>query len=213
MTTANKITLCRILLVPFFIATVIYYVRTGLEQYRWMAIACFGLAAISDGIDGFVARHFHQQSELGAVLDPLADKLLILSGVVLLSFPHEPHLRSIPVWLTVTILSRDTLLLLGFALIHLFAGGMKVRPAFSSKIATVLQMAAVLWPLFKLEQFFRPGAQWHFWICLAAAVFTAVSGLIYGFGGVRLLAKHPASLPINATSAVDERKPGKSSLP
>jgi cardiolipin synthase (CMP-forming) len=196
MTTANRITISRILLVPFFIATVIYYVKTGLEHYRWMAIGCFGLAAVSDGIDGFIARHFNQRSELGAVLDPLADKLLILSGVVLLSLHNEPRLQSIPIWLTVTVLSRDALLLLGFGLVHVVAGGMKVRPHFTSKVATVLQMAAVLWTLFKLDQLFTGGGRWHTGICLAAAALTGISGLIYIFRGMRFLAKHPASSPI-----------------
>jgi CDP-diacylglycerol--glycerol-3-phosphate 3-phosphatidyltransferase len=195
MTTANKVTISRILLVPFFVVSVIYYVNSGVEWYRWLAISCFGVAAVSDGIDGFIARHFNQRSELGAVLDPLADKLLLVSGVVLLSLHNEPHLHPIPIWLTVTILSRDVLLLLGFALIHFVAGGMKIRPHFTSKIATVLQMAAVLWALFKLDQFLKPGASWHYGICVAAAALTGVSGLIYLFEGMRLLAKHPASSP------------------
>src|SRR4051812_31045423 len=79
MTAANKVTISRILLVPFFVVSVIYYVNTGVEWYRWLAISCFGVAAVSDGIDGFIARHFNQRSELGAVLDPLADKLLLVS--------------------------------------------------------------------------------------------------------------------------------------
>lgn len=195
MTTANKVTICRILLTPFFIVALIYYVKTGTEWYRWAAISCFGVAAVSDGIDGFIARHFNQRSELGAVLDPLADKLLLVSGVVLLSLHNEPHLRPIPIWLTVTILSRDVLLLLGFALIHFVVGGMKIRPHFTSKIATVLQMAAVLWALFKLDEFLKLGAQWHYGICVAAALLTGVSGLIYLFAGMRLLAKHPSSSP------------------
>jgi cardiolipin synthase len=198
MTTANKVTICRILLVPFFIATVIYYVRTGLEHYRWMAVGCFGLAAVSDGIDGFIARHFNQRSELGAVLDPLADKLLILSGIVLLSLRNAPHLNPIPLWLTVTILSRDGLLVLGFVLIHFVAGGMKIRPHFTSKVATVLQMAAVLWTLFRFDVLLPGGDAWHTRICVAAAVLTGFSGLIYVLAGVRLLAKHPSSSPIRA---------------
>jgi cardiolipin synthase (CMP-forming) len=195
MTTANKVTISRILLVPFFIVAVIYYVNTGAEMYRWLAIACFGVAALSDGIDGFIARHFNQRSELGAVLDPLADKLLLVSGVVLLSLHNEPHLQPIPIWLTVTILSRDVLLLLGFALIHFVAGGMKIRPHVTSKIATVLQMSAVLWALFKLDRLIPRGTQWHYGICIAAALLTGVSGLIYLFDGMRLLAKHPSSSP------------------
>jgi cardiolipin synthase (CMP-forming) len=195
MTTANKVTISRILLVPFFIVAVLYYVSTGVEMYRWLAIACFGVAALSDGIDGFIARHFNQRSELGAVLDPLADKLLLVSGVVLLSLHNEPHLQPIPIWLTVTILSRDVLLLLGFALIHFVAGGMKIRPHFTSKTATVLQMIAVLWALFKLDRLIPGGAQWHYGISIAAALLTGVSGLIYLFDGMRLLAKHPSSAP------------------
>jgi CDP-diacylglycerol--glycerol-3-phosphate 3-phosphatidyltransferase len=190
MTTANKVTISRILLVPFFIAAVIYYVKTGAEHYRWMAIACFGLAAISDGIDGFIARHFKQRSELGAVLDPLADKLLLVSGIVLLSLHNEPFLKPIPIWLTVTILSRDVLVLIGLAVIHFVVGKVRVKPHLIGKGATVLQMAAVLWALFKFE----PAAALY-WICVGAAVLTGISGLIYVFDGMRQLATHPASSP------------------
>jgi len=187
MTMANKVTICRILLVPFFFVAVIYYVKTGVEFYRWFAISCFGVAAISDGIDGFIARHFNQWSELGTVLDPLADKLLLVSGILLLSWHNEPYLRPIPVWLTVTVLSRDVILLFGYAVIHFLAGGMSVKPLLISKAATVLQMAAVLWTLFKFD------AHAHYWICVVAAVLTGLSGIIYIFAGMRLLAKHPSS--------------------
>ena len=189
MTTANKVTICRILFVPFFIIAAIYYVNTGIELYRWFAISCFGLAAISDGIDGFIARHFNQRSELGAVLDPLADKLLLVSGIVLLSLHNEPYLQPIPIWLTVTILSRDVLLLIGLVVIHFVVGKVKVKPHLIGKAATVLQMTAVLWALFKL----RDGAL--YWICVGAAAFTGISGLIYVFEGMRQLATHPASSP------------------
>ena len=189
MTTANKVTICRILFVPFFIIAAIYYVNTGIEFYRWFAISCFGLAAISDGIDGFIARHFNQRSELGAVLDPLADKLLLVSGIVLLSLHNEPYLQAIPIWLTVTILSRDVLLLIGLVVIHFVVGKVKVKPHLIGKAATVLQMAAVLWALFKL----RDGAL--YWICVSATAFTGISGLIYVFEGMRQLATHPASSP------------------
>ena len=187
MTTANKVTIGRIFLVPFFIASVIYYVRTGLEWYRWSAIGCFAVAAIRDGIDGFIARHFNQRSELGTILDPLADKLLLVSGIVLLSFPNGGRLPEIPLWLTVLILSRDVLLLIGYWVIHFLAGGMKVKPHFLGKVATVLQMAAVLWALFKWD------TQWHSGICLGAAALTTASGLVYLFDWMRAVAKHPSS--------------------
>ena len=144
MTTANKITILRVLLVPFFIVQVLYYVNTGNEWYRWSAVLCFAIAAISDGVDGYIARRYNQASELGQILDPLADKLLLVSGIVLLSLKNEPYLQRIPIWLTVTVLSRDALLMLGLAVIHYVCGKMTVRPIMISKIATVLQMITVL---------------------------------------------------------------------
>ncbi len=204
MTTANKVTISRILLVPFFIMAVIYYVKTGIEFHRWFAIACFGLAAISDGVDGFIARHFNQRSELGTVLDPLADKLLLVSGIVLLALHNEPYLPPIPIWLTVTAISRDVILLVGYAVVHFIAGGMSIKPHITSKAATVLQMAAVLWALFKLN----PTA--HYWICIGAAVLTGISGLIYIFDGMRLLAKHPSSSAAKNTKTARDSNPAGS---
>src|SRR6185436_19174730 len=111
MTTANKVTILRMLLIPFFVVEVLYYVRTGNENYRLAAILCFAVAAILDGVDGYIARHYNQWSELGTILDPLADKLLLVSGIVLLSFDHAPYFDQIPLWLTGTIIGRDILIL------------------------------------------------------------------------------------------------------
>src|SRR5690606_230742 len=97
MTTANKITIFRILLIPFFISQVLYYARTGEELHRLLAILCFAAAAISDGVDGYLARHYNQASELGKMLDPLADKLLLVSGLILLSLDNTPHLPQVPI--------------------------------------------------------------------------------------------------------------------
>src|SRR6266850_6286636 len=121
MTTANKITILRILLVPFFIAQVLYYVGSGNELYRLLAILSFAIAAISDGVDGYIARRYNQRSELGAILDPLADKLLLVSGIVLVSLHSPPNLKIIPIplWVTATILSRDALLLIGMVVIQM----------------------------------------------------------------------------------------------
>ena len=113
MTTANKITILRILLIPFFVVEILYYVETGNEVHRLVGLLAFAVAAILDGVDGYVARHYHQQSELGTVLDPLADKLLLVSGIVVLSFDHAPRLGQIPLWLTGIIIGRDLLLGIG----------------------------------------------------------------------------------------------------
>jgi cardiolipin synthase (CMP-forming) len=187
MTTANKVTICRILLIPFFVISVLYYVKSGLEFYRWLALACFASASLSDALDGFLARHFNQRSELGAVLDPLADKLLLLTGIILLSLRHEPHLPPIPMWLTVTVLSRDALIIIGIVIIYFFVGRVEGKPSFIGKSATVLQMVAVLWVLFKWN------TEALFWICVSAALFTGISGLLYVFDGMRLLSVHPSS--------------------
>src|SRR4051794_6943374 len=112
MTTANKVTIFRILLIPFFVAEVLYYQSSGSEVHRFFAMLAFAVAAVCDGIDGYIARRYNQKSELGAILDPLADKLLLLSSIILFSL-NRPYLRSIPTWLTVTIIGRDLLILIG----------------------------------------------------------------------------------------------------
>jgi CDP-diacylglycerol--glycerol-3-phosphate 3-phosphatidyltransferase len=136
MTTANKITIFRILLVPVFAYAILTYRDSGQEGHRWLALGAFALAAILDGVDGFIARHFHQKSELGAVLDPTADKLLLASGVVLLSL-DQIHLTRLPLWLILVIISRDTILLLGLIIVHITVGRCVVRPRWTGKVATV----------------------------------------------------------------------------
>src|ERR1041385_2882524 len=149
MTTANKITILRILLIPFFVVEVLYYVKEGHELHRTLALLSFAVAAICDGVDGYIARRYNQRSELGAILDPLADKLLLVSGIVLLSFDHGPYLQTIPLWLTGTIIGRDILLLVGLILIQMMVGKVAVRPRVLGKIATVLQMIVLVWILLK----------------------------------------------------------------
>src|SRR6516162_7281471 len=152
MTTANKITIFRILLIPFFVVEVLYYVKTGNELHRLLSILSFAIAAICDGVDGYIARRYNQRSELGAMLDPLADKLLLVSGIILLSFDHLPYLGSVPLWLTGTILGRDILLLIGLIVIQITVGKVKVRPRVLGKVATVFQMIVVIWILMKWSE-------------------------------------------------------------
>src|SRR5437762_11362127 len=99
MTTTNKITLIRIAMIPVFVTMAIYYgqsIQRGqpLEWQRFTAIAIFLLASTSDGLDGYVARRYNQRSRLGVVLDPIADKGLLLSGIITLSISNweiDPH--------------------------------------------------------------------------------------------------------------------------
>jgi len=189
MTTANKVTILRILLIPFFVVEVLYYVKTGNELHRLLGILSFAIAAICDAVDGYIARRFNQRSELGAILDPLADKLLLVSGIVLLSFDHEPYLETVPLWLTGTIIGRDILLVIGLGVIQLMVGKVKIKPHFTGKIATVLQMVVVLWVLLKWDDLWLP------YLTFSAALFTGGSGLFYVGEGMRQLSAHPTSSP------------------
>lgn len=189
MTTANKVTIVRILLVPFFVVQVLYYGNTGNELYRLLAVISFAVAAVCDGVDGYIARHYNQKSELGAILDPLADKLLLVSGVVVLSFPHGPLLQTLPLWLAGTIIGRDILLVAGMMVIQWTVGKVTVRPRMLGKVATVLQMTVVLWVLLKWDAHWLP-----VWT-LSAAVCTGISGLLYTWDGTRQLSAHPTSSP------------------
>ena len=124
MTTANKITVVRILMIPVFVTLAIYYgesIQEGNPQewQRFAAIAVFLLAAVSDGLDGYVARRYNQRSSLGMILDPIADKGLLLSGIITLSISNwsqvDPHYGKFPAWFPVLVITRDVVILVGSA--------------------------------------------------------------------------------------------------
>src|SRR5947207_14961145 len=115
MTTANKITVIRILMIPIFVTLAIYYGESIQEGHPqdWMrltAITLCLLAAVSDGLDGYVARRYNQRSSLGAILDPIADKGPLLSGIITLSLSNwsqvDPHSGNLRAWSTVLVISR-----------------------------------------------------------------------------------------------------------
>ena len=199
MTTANKITVVRILMIPAFVTMAIYYgesVKRGhsLEWQRFAAIAIFILAAVSDGLDGYVARRYNQRSKLGIILDPIADKGLLLSGIITLSLTSwseiEPESGKFPVWFPVLVISRDSILLVGTLVLYLLNGKVHVKPHWTGKIATVLQMVAIGWVMLQLR--IIP----LLYVVLAAGTFTLISGFIYVTDGVRQLQAeghaHPA---------------------
>src|SRR3954466_10259936 len=127
MTTANKITIVRILMIPVFVTLAIYYgesIQRGdpQEWQRFAAIIVFLLAAVSDGLDGYVARRYNQRSTLGVILDPIADKGLLLSGIITLSISNwsesGPHYGRFPAWFPVLVISRDVVIVVGAAVLH-----------------------------------------------------------------------------------------------
>jgi CDP-diacylglycerol--glycerol-3-phosphate 3-phosphatidyltransferase len=199
MTTANKITIVRILLIPAFVTMAIYYGQsiqdgTPAEWERFTAITIFLLAALSDGLDGYVARRYNQRSSLGVVLDPIADKGLLLSAIISLSISNwselDPSYGSFPTWFPILVISRDAILFVGAAVLYLLIGKVHVKPNWTGKVATVLQMIAIGWVMLQLR--LVP----LLYVVVAAGVFTAVSGIIYVTDGVRQLQAaghaHPA---------------------
>ncbi len=192
VTTANKVTVTRILLVPFFVVQVLYYERTGGEGHRLAALLSFAIAAISDAYDGYLARHYNQRSELGALLDPVADKLLLVSALVLLTFGHSPYLPHLPLWLAAIVIARDTVQTIGFGLLHYSLGGkVPVRPRLIGKAASVLQMVTVAWALLK----WQPEALQV--LAVATGVCTAISGVVYVLDGTNLFRASPVNGPDN----------------
>jgi CDP-diacylglycerol--glycerol-3-phosphate 3-phosphatidyltransferase len=190
MTTANKITVIRILMIPVFVTLAIYYgesIQEGNPQdwMRFTAIAVFLLAALSDGLDGYVARRYNQRSSLGVILDPIADKGLLLSGVITLSISNwsqvDPNYGRFPAWFPVLVITRDAVILIGSALLHILNGKVRVRTSWTGKVATVLQMAAIAWVMLQMR--IPP----LIYIVSAAGFFTLVSGMIYVRNGVRQL--------------------------
>ncbi len=182
MTVANQITLVRILLIPVFVVFAVYYAVSVREQspeewLRWCAVAAFVVAAGSDAIDGWIARRFNQRSALGVVLDPIADKGLLVTAIITLSLYPWPV--SLPLWFPVLVISRDIVILVGCGLLKFFTGDVEVRPSMLGKAATALQMGAVAWVLLQI-----PHQQW---VVNAAGFFTLLSGIGYIWRGMTTL--------------------------
>ena len=191
MTTANKITVARILMIPVFVTMAIYYGESierhdPQEWMRFAAIAIFLIAAVSDGLDGYIARRYKQRSALGAVLDPIADKGLLLSGIITLSISNwseiDPDYGRFPAWFPVLVITRDAVILVGAGILHYFIGDkMRVKPVWTGKVATVCQMCAIGWVMLQLH--FLP----LIFVVAVAGIFTFVSGVVYVMDGVRQL--------------------------
>ena len=176
---ANGVTVLRILLIPVFIALLVY-------QKPGSALVVFALAALTDLLDGYVARRRGSQSRLGAFLDPTADKLLLTA-----SFATLTYLRVLPAWIMIVVISRDVILVVGALLIHMMGGRIYPRPTWTGKAATFFQILSVLTGL--VAHYFKvPLAATPIW--WLAAIFTIVSGLQYIVRGMGYL---------NATAAAE----------
>jgi CDP-diacylglycerol--glycerol-3-phosphate 3-phosphatidyltransferase/cardiolipin synthase len=187
VTVATKITVVRILMVPVFAGYAVAYgvsVAAGeaQEMHRWIALGVFVLAAATDGVDGWVARRFDQKSELGAFLDPIADKFLLLTGVVTLALVDwgEDGWR-LPLWFAAVVFLRDAMILMGIG--WLYTKGLKFRitPHWIGKWCTVAQMVALGWVMLRV---FPVSPVWP---CAVAAGLTVISAGLYLRQGVGIL--------------------------
>lgn len=165
----NLITLFRILIVPFFFSTLLYY-ETSRPELRWWSFGLFLVASVTDALDGLLARLRNQTTEMGRFLDPLADKLLIISGFVGVcfakGFPMVP-----PLWVVVTIVFRDFVIIGGMVVFFVSNSKVEVAPNFLGKTTTAFQMATMLSILLLLP--ISP-ILWNATACL-----TILSGAVY----------------------------------
>ncbi len=178
LTYANQLTILRMIFVPCFVLLLIYGDLSA-------AVIVFILAGISDGLDGLLARMLQQRTVLGSFLDPMADKLLLTSAFVTLTIPAVPVAQHIPIWLTVTSISRDLLIALAALVIHLQTGHMKFPPSFLGKCTTAAQLTTVA--LFLLANFtalVMPLLDPLVYLTLAV---TVASGLHYFYRSVKLI--------------------------
>jgi cardiolipin synthase len=176
MNYANKISTFRILTVPFFIASLMYY-SAHKDYLRFVALFIFILGVISDAVDGYIARKTHQSSKAGLILDPLGDKLLLMSAFVFLNVIALPI--KFPMWVSLIVISRDVIILLGAVVIFMVKQEIKISPTRWGKLTTSLQMASVISVLLQFP--------FSFLIWTAALFFTILSGVDYTMRGFKIL--------------------------
>ncbi len=168
--------MARIILIPFFIASIIYS-RTDI------AFVLFALAIISDGIDGFIARTLKQKTQLGTILDPMADKLLLIRAYICLSLATNiPSGLKLPPYVPIIVISRDAIIVLGSLTIHLVTGDLKVAPSPAGKITTFFQMMTIV---SILVAFKYSNIIWNTTVLL-----TVISGIDYIIKGSRILSEN-----------------------
>ena len=141
VTVPNLLTVFRMVLIPVFVSLLFY-------QRFVLALIVFIAAGITDGLDGLLARRFNQKSQLGTILDPIADKLMLVTSFIVLSMkavfpqPLPPHLP-VPFWVTVAVISRDVFILVGAAAINIVTGFRGFRPSWLGKVNTTVQIVAI----------------------------------------------------------------------
>jgi cardiolipin synthase (CMP-forming) len=193
ITLPNVLTVFRMALIPVFVSLLFY-------QKFLLALGVFIIAGITDGLDGLLARRFHQQSPLGRILDPIADKMMLVTSFVVLSMrgvypiPIPKHLP-IPFWVTITVISRDVFILVGAAAINMVTGFRAFQPSLPGKVSTVVQIVSLATVMLAAQTRIGTG---YYLPTVYASVFALalISGIHYIFFVSRLLTKsgQPTSL-------------------
>ena len=187
MTFATKLTVLRLLLVPVFAFLATSYglstaAGTPDETLRWTAFWVFVTAAATDGIDGLIARHFNQISELGAFLDPIADKALMLSTLLILTFfDWGVEDCRIPLWFAVLVVLRDSVILAGIRVMWSARKKVEIRPHWTGKVCTFFLFVVLGWVMLRITDL-SPA-----YPCAFAAVFILLSMLQYIRQGMRIM--------------------------
>lgn len=179
MNIPNILTIFRIFLIPCFLGFMLYY-KPGENEFRVVALFVFLLAVFTDALDGFLARVRHQKTKLGSFLDPLADKLLLITAYLVLTLNTELSVR-LPLVVTIIVISRDIIILLGVLLIITTARDIKIRPSPSGKITTFFQMVTIIATLVVLPINFL------YFIWIVTVIVTVLSGFEYLYKGVGIL--------------------------
>ena len=178
------LTVARMVLIPVFV-TLIFY-----QRFIW-ALAVFVIAGVTDGLDGLMARRFDQRSQLGTILDPIADKLMLVTAFVVLSlrsvFPQPiPSHLPIPFWVTVAVISRDVFIIVGAAAINIMTGFRGFRPSWLGKASTTVQIIGITAIMFAAS--FPYGTGYYLPTVYAVVfAFAVLSGAHYIFFVSRLL--------------------------
>ena len=175
MNIPNFLSLLRIILVPVFI---IFLMQ---ESYT-NALLTFVLAGLTDVFDGTLARMMNKQTKLGSFLDPMADKILLASSFVTLSI-----LGLIPSWLTVIIISRDFIILIGIVILSMMSITYEIKPAFVGKITTAMQIATIFFTLLYKAVTHDISYNWIIGLFWLTALFTVISGSVYIIRGIKFV--------------------------
>lgn len=176
MNFANKVSIFRVISIPFFLISVLYH-SPQRDFLKYASLGIFLLAMLSDFIDGYIARVKKQKTRFGSIIDPLADKLLLVSSFICLGFKNPDGF--LPLWAILTIISRDAIILLGAAIIYVMKQDLNVAPSIFGKLTTFFQMFTILAFLLGIG---LADIAWK-----VAVFFTILSGIDYVRKGVLIL--------------------------